>query len=53
VRLGTAVPQAELTLSLDGAPRQIDTRRLRNLFTEVGGDPQRYLESLKAMANKE
>ena len=46
VRLGRAVPEPGLTFSLDGVRQPVDARRLRNLFTECGGDPQRYITSL-------
>ncbi|MDH4043629.1 MAG: thiamine-phosphate kinase [Gemmatimonadota bacterium] len=46
VRIGMAVPEHTLSFHLDGAPRSIDARRIRNLFTECGGDARQYVAQL-------
>jgi thiamine-monophosphate kinase len=46
VRLGSATAAPGLTLTVNGAPHPVDARRLRNLFTECGGNPREYVANL-------
>jgi len=50
IMLGDVVPQAGLAWREEDDWLEVDTTRIRNLFTAVGGDPQRYLEALLCTA---
>jgi len=53
VRLGTTVEEPGLELSLDGTMQAMDTRRIRNLFAECGGDPREYVERLMRLDGRD
>jgi len=46
VRLGTVVPEPGVTLHWDGRPHTLNTGAIRDLFSEVRGDPRQYLTEL-------
>jgi thiamine-monophosphate kinase len=46
VRIGRVTAEVEVVLHSHGESISLDTGRIRNLFSEVGGDAGRYLEAL-------
>lgn len=49
VALGRATAEPGIELVLDGEPRSLDTGRMRNLFSEVGGNVERYVAGLASL----
>jgi thiamine-monophosphate kinase len=47
LRLGIATTGPGLTAAHAGGYESLDATRIRNLFTECGGNPRRYLEGLR------
>jgi thiamine-monophosphate kinase len=47
LRLGAATDEPTLAMAVGAGACQVDSRRIRNLFTECDGDPARYLRALR------